>query len=103
MANYRNNKITQSAKGEECTLQSACCNRNPETAVFAHLNASWAGKGMGIKAHDYAGFYACSGCHDFYDGRLQMKINSAYHIDDLQVLVAVVKTLGRLIDKGILK
>lgn len=65
----RNRKITQSAKGERCTVQGPYCNRNPETVVYCHVNDYAAGKGLGVKAHDDLGFYGCSGCHDAYDRR----------------------------------
>lgn len=45
------------------------CNRNQETTVWAHANGSAAGKGMGIKAPDVLGTYACMDCHDAYDRR----------------------------------
>lgn len=45
------------------------CNHNPETTVWAHMNGAIAGKGIGMKGHDLLGMFACSGCHDFIDGR----------------------------------
>ncbi len=62
----RSNKITQSAKGEQCTLRIPdVCNFDTETTVFAHAN----GAGMGTKAHDAHGCYACSSCHDWLDNK----------------------------------
>ncbi|HSH25851.1 MAG TPA: nuclease domain-containing protein, partial [Massilibacterium sp.] len=61
----RSKKITQSAKGEGCTLRiPGVCNHNPETVVFAHVNAN---KGIGSKGHDIHGFACCSACHAHYD------------------------------------
>ena len=40
------------------------CNHDPETVVLAHLN----GGGMGMKAHDLLGAWACSACHSYLDG-----------------------------------
>ena len=69
---YRNKKILNAAKGEECTLNSPWCNHNPETTVFCHSNEFYAGKGRGQKADDFFGFFGCSGCHDVVDRRLNV-------------------------------
>ena len=47
------------------------CNRNPQTTVWAHSNKSEHGKGMGLKAEDQYGAYACSTCHAVYDGQMK--------------------------------
>ena len=94
---YRNKKILQSARDQACTLNSPKCNHNPETTVFCHLNEGYAGKGMGQKADDYAGFYGCSACHSYYDS---LDCGSLF---DSYILQAVIKTWRRLLDKGIIK
>lgn len=90
-------KITQSAKGEDCTVRVVgICNSNPETTVFAHLN----GAGMGMKHKDLHGAYACSRCHSFLDGEY-----AYYKVDrkerDLIHLQAMVRTQIILIRKGL--
>lgn len=56
---------TKHARGQECTMRmSRICNFNPETTVFAHRH-SW---GLGLKG--VWGAFACSDCHDVYDGRV---------------------------------
>lgn len=61
--------IRKSARGEDCTMRIVgICNQDPATTVWAHSNQSQDGKGMGIKARDVEGCYACSACHEFYDG-----------------------------------
>ena len=89
----RSKKITRAAEGEVCTI----CGLPSETVVFCHLNESWAGKGMKLKADDIAGFFGCQQCHDVYDGR-------AGHdtISDYAVLRAMYKTWRRLWDRGII-
>lgn len=104
---YRNKKITQSAKGEDCTLQFPGCRNDTGTTVFCHLNEGFAGKGMGQKADDCAGFYGCGHCHDIYDGRKPINPDSPLtepndYQDDWMVLRAYYRTIRRLIDKGIL-
>ena len=63
MSNYRNKKLTQSAKHESCVSCSntECC--------WCHSDEYYHGQGKGIKAHDLFGFYGCMNCHDWYDGR----------------------------------
>ena len=73
------------------------CNGNRETTVFCHLNEPWAGKGLGLKASDLAGFFGCSNCHADYDqGRLG---EDKYYL----LLRACITTLRRLEAKGVIK
>lgn len=60
--------IRKSAKGQACTLHIVgICNYNINTTVWAHSNRIDDGKGMGIKARDEEGCYACSACHEWLD------------------------------------
>ena len=61
-------KIRDSARGQDCTVQSPWCNHNPETTCFAHYGEAGE-KGIGLKPDDTSGAYACSICHDWLDGR----------------------------------
>lgn len=66
-----NHAIRQSARGEECTMRiPGVCNGDRETVVWAHSNDSSAGKGMGLKARDEEGCYACLKCHGTYDRQI---------------------------------
>ena len=90
------NAIRQSARGEECTLQSAVCNHNNDTVVFCHVRLP--GDGMSMKPPDYFGFYGCSACHDVQERR---DITSgAYGFEDL--LIALRRTQDKLAAKGLL-
>ena len=88
----RSKKITQSAKGESCTLRVfGVCNHNNETVVFAHVNAN---KGIGSKGHDIHGFYSCSSCHSETDiGK----------VSDSDILRALMETQIKLYNKGLIK
>jgi hypothetical protein len=98
---YRNKKILQSAKGEDCQARFPGCLNERATTVFCHLNELWAGKGYGMKADDCAGFYGCHHCHDIYDGRKRSHI---FNKDkDFYVLKAYYRTIRRLLDKGVIK
>ncbi len=88
----RSKKITQSAKGENCTLRiPGICNHNPETVVFAHVHTKFSG--MGAKSNDIHGFYCCSECHSAYD---------RHEVENIDVLGALVETQLKLFDKGLL-
>lgn len=97
----KNKKLTNSAKGEQCTLRiPGVCNFNPETTVFAHMN----GGGMGYKHHDIHGCYACSDCHDWLDRRYDHPaagISIARRECDF--LRAMIETQTKLLQKGLIK
>ena len=61
--NYRNKRLTDSAKHEACVA----CGADDGTVVWAHSNSQKHGKGMGIKAHDIYGAYLCHKCHAMFD------------------------------------
>lgn len=95
----RSKKVTRSAQGQPCFLAlPGICNHNPETTVWAHLNGAAFGKGAGVKAHDIAGFPACSDCHFAYDqhktGLTDAELSQA-------LLRAVVNSWVMLIERGI--
>ena len=94
----RSKKITQSAKGESCTLRiPSVCNHNPETVVFAHLPGN---KGTGTKNHDIFGIYACSECHDWIDGRHWKVVNES---KSSAMLRGLQETQIKLYNKGLIK
>ena len=88
----RSKAICKAADGESCTI----CGRNDGTTVFCHLNESWAGKGMGQKADDIAGFFGCQRCHQSYD------IDKKYGNADEAIMRAMYRTWVRLIDLGVI-
>lgn len=66
MANLR-----KEAKGRECQVRLfGVCNFNSETTVLAHYRMAGL-TGMGQKADDRFGAWACSACHDAIDGRIK--------------------------------
>jgi hypothetical protein len=85
--------ILNAANGQTCTV----CGNISDTVVFAHLNESFAGKGMSQKADDFAGFFACQRCHDLYDGRIRNE-----EVDAWVVMRAMYRTWRSLIDEGVI-
>lgn len=96
----RSKKVLRSAQGQPCFLKlPGICNCDPDTTVWAHLNGGEYGKGMGIKAHDIAGFPACSSCHSAYD--LNAHGLGAAHMSAI-LLRAVVNAMVMLIERKII-
>ena len=93
-----NNKIRQSAKGEDCSLRLGMCS-SPETVILAHIGRN---RGMGIKCADYFAVYACSNCHDIIDGRADLPSFFDANLER-EKLRALEETQGKLINKGLLK
>lgn len=54
------------ARGQACQVRLPCCNGDPATVVLAHLRMSGI-TGMGQKAPDALGAWACSECHRCVD------------------------------------
>lgn len=92
---YRNKKILRAAKGADCQFQGPDCNGDRETVVFCHLDEMFAGKGTGIKGHDFAGFFGCYKCHAYYH-------NKPPQSTDWLALRAMTRTILILFEKGII-
>lgn len=95
----KSKKITESARGEDCTINIAgVCNYNPETVVFCHIN--FEGGAMGMKSSDVSGAYGCSDCHDAIDRR----VYSSELEDDRWFYLgrAMQRTTERLYEKGVI-
>jgi Protein of unknown function (DUF1364) len=66
------------------------CNGDPETTVLAHYRLSGV-SGIGFKAPDICGAWACSGCHAYVD---------SHHEAKLMLAEGVIRTLDALNDLG---
>ena len=87
----RSKKITDSAKGQSCTLRIAgVCNYNNETVVACHLPGN---KGTGTKNHDIFCVHACSLCH------LALDRGNVSNKDKLRALQ---ETQLRLVEMGLI-
>ena len=96
---YRNKKILKAAKGESCTMNSPWCTYINDETCFRHLNESYAGKGGNQKADDYAGFFGCQGCENWY----ALNTDITREEKSWYLLRAVIRTWRRLLDKGVIK
>ena len=97
MKRVKNKKLTDFAKGKDCTFRAPMvCNFNPETSVFCHVSTKRMA-GIGTKTHDFFGFIGCSSCHDWHEK------NRYLHPDAAQwTLEAICETQGLMVEAGLL-
>jgi hypothetical protein len=58
-------KIRDSARGQDCTVNSPHCNYLPETVRLIHYRSHDDGSGTALKPDDTSAAYACSGCDEW--------------------------------------
>ena len=75
------------------------CNHNSETVVLAHIRLSGV-SGMGLKADDLLGAWACSACHDAIDRRFRTDLDRDYV--RLAHLEGMVRTISQLRKEGLI-
>lgn len=73
------------------------CNHNSETVVLAHIRMAGV-SGMGLKADDLLGAWACSACHDAIDRRAHTDLDRDYV--RLAHLEGMVRTIAQLRKEG---
>lgn len=93
--------ITDSAKGERCTLRiPGYCTCDRTTTVFCHFDDI--SHGMTLKSHDIIGAYGCVSCHDIIDRR-NMKIDPETKANlEKYKRFALQLTIIRMIEKGLI-
>jgi len=70
--------LRKQARGRGCTVRlPGVCNHNSETVVLAHIRMAGI-SGMGLKADDLLGAWACSACHDAIDRRSHTDLERDY-------------------------
>lgn len=97
---YRNKKLTNAARGQECTLQiPGVCIGGNETTVACH--SPLLEDRQGTKAPDHAIAFGCRACHDCIDRRGNIGLienEQRYYFHR-----GMVRTLANLIERGIIK
>lgn len=93
--------LRKAAQGNPCMVRSTLCNFDPHTTVLAHYRSIGI-SGLGIKAPDLIGAWACSSCHDLIDGRCHVANLTK---DDVRLLhlQGVVRTQAELIRREMVK
>jgi len=96
-------KIRKSAKNEQCTINlPGVCNYNSESVVWAHSNRGIDGKGMGKKANDEKGAYACYNCHATYDRQMKRPFNMSLEYVENTFTEAMERSKLLLKQKGLI-
>lgn len=92
--------LRKEAKGRGCMVRiPGVCNHNSETVVLAHVRLTGV-SGMGMKAPDILGAWACSSCHDAVDRRNHTDLERDYV--RLMHLEGMARTLAQLEKEGLL-
>jgi hypothetical protein len=91
--------LRKQAKGRGCMVRlPGVCNHNSETVVLAHIRMAGI-SGMGLKADDLLGAWACSACHDCIDRRSHTDLERDYV--RLAHFEGMVRTIAQLRSEGI--
>lgn len=86
--------LRNAARSRPCMIRlEGICNHNPETTVLAHIRLPGV-SGMGLKADDLLGAWACSSCHDAVDRRSNTDLDRDYV--RLAHLEGMVRTIAQL-------
>ena len=91
--------LRKAARGRGCMVRlPGICNHNSETTVLAHVRLAGV-SGMGIKADDLLGAWACSACHDAVDRRSHTDLGrDAVRLAHLE---GMVRTIAQLRKEGL--
>lgn len=90
--------LRKEARGRGCMVRlEGICNHNSETVVLAHYRLPGI-SGMGLKADDVIGSWACSACHDTIDRRSHTDLDRDYV--KLAHLEGMVRTIAQLRREG---
>ena len=90
--------LRNEARGRPCMVRiPEVCNCNSETVVLAHIRMVGI-SGMGMKAPDLLGAWACSSCHSLYDSRQGSDADRNYVVRCF--LEGVIRTQNALISEG---
>jgi len=92
--------LRKEAKGRECMVRlTGICNHDPNTVVLAHIRMMGI-SGMGLKADDLLGAWACSSCHDAIDRRSHTDLDRDFV--KLAHLEGVMRTIAQLRKDGLI-
>jgi hypothetical protein len=89
------------ARNRECAVRSPVCTFDTATTVLAHVRMSGI-SGMGHKAPDVLGAYACHPCHTLCDTGQYMDVHLSRDERDLLLLRGMARTIAMLVKEGVL-
>jgi hypothetical protein len=89
-------KLRNEARNRDCMVRlPGICTHNPETVVLAHVRMAGI-SGMGLKADDLLGAWACSSCHDAIDRRAHTDLDrDSVRLAHLEGVIRTIATLRR--------
>jgi hypothetical protein len=92
-------KLRKEARGRDCMVRLVgICNHNPQTTVLAHVRMAGI-SGMGLKADDLLGSWACSSCHDAIDRRQHTDLDRDFvrlaHLEGVIRTITVLRREGK--------
>jgi hypothetical protein len=92
--------LRDQARDRGCMVRlEGICNHNSETTVLAHIRMVGI-SGMGLKADDLLGAWACSACHDAVDRRSHTD-RDPFNVR-LAHLEGMVRTIAQLRKEGLI-
>jgi hypothetical protein len=94
--------LTKAARGRDCLVRSPVCSHNNEETVLAHVRMQGV-SGMGIKAPDLLGAWACYPCHMLCDTGQWQDTRMERDERDLLLLQGMVRTQTVLLREGRIK
>jgi len=89
--------LRNAAHGRPCMVRGPTCNGNQETTVLAHIRLIGI-SGMGLKATDLLGAWACSDCHAYVDWQ-----GDGREARELLLLRGMARTINQLIKEGLIQ
>mgnify|MGYP000946415346 CR=1 FL=1 len=91
-------KLRDAARGMPCQVRlPSICNGDDATTVLAHVRLAGI-TGVGMKAPDLLGSWACSSCHDAIDRRAHTDLDRDFL--RLAHYEGVMRTINELIRRG---
>lgn len=97
----KDQRIRDSANGEECTIRLPGCDGGGATTVWCHLPEAVADRGLGLKGVDELGAYGCASCHDIVDRRANPPAGHTLDTVALAFYRALARSFVRLRQKGL--
>ncbi len=91
--------LRKEARGRPCMVCSPVCTFDTETTVLAHVRMSGI-SGMGLKAPDLLGTWACYACHTLCDSGRYGDVEMTRDDRDLLLLKGMARTQYELLRSG---
>lgn len=88
--------LRKEARGRDCQVRTAVCTFDPQQTVLAHVRMQGI-SGLGFKAPDLLGAWACAACHQLVDTGRYGDVELERDDRELALLRGVMRTQAQLI------